>query len=115
MAIKVWQHGDKPTVAQINEYKTALDAANTALSGGNVQLPAEHQSEAVFGVLHSYRYLHFGSSGELVDRAGIYPSVSLSEVDGESGVLDLDSLGWMNYGRVYEVTGVTWCQEDWEP
>ena len=32
MAIKVWAHGDKPTAAQINEYKTVLDAAKAAQS-----------------------------------------------------------------------------------
>ena len=61
MSIKVWAHGDKPTAAQINEYKTVLDAANAAIGGGAIQLPAMHVSEAVFGVVHCYRFLHFGS------------------------------------------------------
>lgn len=115
MAIKTWAHGDKPTAAQMNEYKTVLDAAYAALEGGNWQLPAEHMSEAAFGLLHCYRYLHYGSTGVLRDLQGVYPDRSLSEAAGGQGVLDLDSLGWMNYGRPYEVTGVTWCQEDWEP
>jgi len=117
MSIKNWAHGDKPTAAQINEYKTVLDAANTAIASGGgapVQLPAEHVSEAVFGVMHCYRYLHFGSVGQLVDPFGVQEPTSLSEGEDGHGVLDLDSLGWLNYGRRYEVTGVTWCQEDWE-
>ena len=115
MSIKVWAHGDKPTAAQINEYKTVLDAAYAALEGGNWQLAAEHMSEAAFGLVHCYRYLHFGSTGTLSDIQRVYPDVSLSEDSSGHGVLDLDSLGWLNYGRPYEVTGVTWCQEDWEP
>jgi hypothetical protein len=55
------------------------------------------------------------STGTLTDIQGVYPDVSLSEDSDGHGVLDLDSLGWLNYGRPYEVTGVTWCQEDWEP
>ena len=115
MSIKVWAHGDKPTAAQINEYKTVLDAAYAALEGGDWQLAAEHMSEAAFGLVHCYRYLHFGSTGTLSDLQRVYPDVSLSEDSSGHGVLDLDSLGWLNYGRPYEVTGVTWCQEDWEP
>lgn len=114
MSIKVWAHGDKPTAAQVNEYKTVLDAANTALSGGTIQLPAMHVSEAVFGIVHCYRYLHFGSQGALVDPTGVQDDVGLSDGGAGHGVLDLDSMGWLGYGRRYEVTGVTWCQEDWE-
>lgn len=114
MTIPVWAHGNKPTAAQMNQYKTVLDAAYVALEGGNWQLPAQHMSEAVFGLLHCYRYLHFGSQGALVDPTGIQDDVSLSDGSTGHGVLDLDSLGWLGYGRRYEVTGVTWCQEDWE-
>ena len=115
MSIKVWAHGDKPTAAQMNAYNTVLDTARAQLEGGNWQLPAEHMSESAFGLLHCYRYLHFASTGTLSDIQGVYPDVSLSEDSDGHGVLDLDSLGWLNYGRPYEVTGVTWCQEDWEP
>ena len=119
MAIKVWAHGDYPTAAQMNEYKTVLDAAKAALNAGSPALPmqvaAEHASSGEFWVWHCYRYLHYGSNGVLVDQDGVYPDVSLSEDDNQLGVLDLDSLGWLQYGRVYKVTGVTWCQEDWEP
>ena len=119
MAIKVWAHGDKPTWAQMSEYKTVLDAANTSLTSGSPSMPmqvaAEHASSSEFWVWHCYRYLHYGSNGALVDQNGVYPDVSLSEDENELGVLDLDSLGWLAYGRVYLVTGVTWCQEDWEP
>lgn len=115
LTIPTWAHGNKPTAANLNEYKTAFDAANSAIAGGTVQLPAEHVSEAIFGVMHCYRYLHYGSSGALVDPTGQNESVSLSDDDSGHGVLDLDGLGWMPYGRRYEVTGVTWCQEDVDP
>lgn len=115
MTIPTYAQGDKPTAAGLNEFKATLDAARAALEGGTVQLAAEHMSEAEFGLVHCYRYLHFGSSGALRDLAGEYPEQSLSESEDGHGVLDLDRLGWLNYGRPYEVTGVTWCQEDWEP
>ena len=115
MTIPVYSHGQKPVAAAMNTYKTVLDAANTALSGGTIRLPAQHVSEAVFGIMHCYRYLHFGSQGALVDPTGVQDDVSLSDSGEGHGVLDLDSLGWLGYGRRYEVTGVTWCQEDVEP
>jgi len=119
MAIKVWAHGDKPTWAQMSEYKTVLDAAKAALNAGSPALPmqvaAAHATSGEFWVWHTYRYLWYGSNGALVDQNGVYPDVSLSEDENELGCLDLESLGWLQYGRVYKVTGVTWCQEDWEP
>lgn len=118
MAIKVWQQGDRPTAAQINEYKTVLDAANTALASGTgvpMQLPAEHIGEARFEILHVYRYLHFGSNGKLIDLSGAQDDVSLSEGENEVGVVDLEKLGWLAYGVTYQVEGVSWAQEDWEP
>ena len=41
MAIKVWAHGDYPTAAQMNEYKTVLDSAKTALNAGSPALPMQ--------------------------------------------------------------------------
>jgi hypothetical protein len=115
MSIKVWAHGDKPTAAQMNEYKTVLDGARVLLEGNTFALPAEHMSESAFGLIHCYRYLHFASTGTLHDIQSAYPDVSLSEDSDGHGVLDLNSLGWLNYGRLYEVTGVTWCQESVNP
>lgn len=119
MPIKVFSHGDFVTAADINQFKTTLDAAKAALNVGSPALPmqvaADHASSGEFWVWHCYRYLHYGSNGALVDQDGVYPDVSLSEDENELGVLDLDSLGWLAYGRVYKVTGVTWCQEDLEP
>ena len=80
MAIKVFAHGDYVTAAQMNEYKTVLDAAKAALNAGSPALPmqvaAEHASSGEFWVWHVYRYLHYGSNGALVDQNGTYPDVS---------------------------------------
>jgi hypothetical protein len=75
MAIKVFAHGDYVTAAQMNEYKTVLDAAKAALNAGSPALPmqvaAEHASSGEFWVWHVYRYLHYGSNGALVDQNGM--------------------------------------------
>jgi hypothetical protein len=113
MSLQEFAHGVKPTAAQFNAIKTALDLLNTQISASPINMPAEWQgNDSRFWVTHVFRYLHFGSTGILHDTAGVYPDTSLSEGDGNHGVLDLDSLGWLAYGRVYEVTGCTWCQED---
>lgn len=115
-AVRQWSHGDQPTAALMNLYATALTEAHDSLGEGAVQMLALKLSEAQFCLVHAYRYLHFTSSGSLVDPAGLQQEVGLSE-DGESGhgVLDLDSVGWLAYGALYWVTGVSACVEDYEP
>jgi hypothetical protein len=50
----------------------------------------------------------------LVDIFGLNDDVSLSEGADNTGTLDLDSLGWLTYGMIYKVTGVSWAIEDSE-
>lgn len=111
-----WAHGDAPTAADMTSYSTALTEAHTALGDIAVQPLYVKISEAEFCLRHIYRYLHFTSSGKLVDPAGVNDAIGLSE-DGDTnhGVLDLESVHWLGYGAYYYVTGVSACVEDWEP
>lgn len=54
------------------------------------------------------------SNGEIVDPTGINTTVSVSEDESGYGVYDLESIGWLAYGALYKVTGVSVCCEDWE-
>lgn len=114
MAMRTWAHGDKPTAAQINAFKTDLDAAHSALGDYGWNVANQTQSESVFHFVHGQRYLHFGSSGEIVDVFSVNDDVALSEGSDGTGTVDLDSLGWLTYGMFYKVTGVSWAIEDSE-
>lgn len=114
MAMRTWVHGDKPTAAQINAFKTDLDAAHTALGDYAWNVGCKTVSESVFHFVHARRYLHFGSSGALVDVFGNYDDVSLSSGADGWGTLDLDTVSWLSYGTFYKVTGVSWAIEDGE-
>jgi hypothetical protein len=62
-------------------------------------------------IFHTYQYLVFGSSGQVVDPSGIGASVSLSDPDSGYGILELESVNWLTYGMMYRVEGVTWARE----
>lgn len=109
----LWDHGDTPTSTILNEYSTALESAHDTLGDLGGWSPAmEHNSEAVYLVLHTNRYLHFVSNGEITDLTGANVE-EISEDEDGSGVFDLDTLDWLTYGQLYYVTGVSICCEDW--
>ena len=62
-------------------------------------------------IFHTYQYLVFGSSGQVVDPSGIGASVSLSDPDSGYGILELEGVNWLTYGMMYRVEGVTWARE----
>lgn len=63
-------------------------------------------------IFHTFRYLAYGSTGEIVDPSGIGANITVTDPDtGTIGYYDLESVDWMTYGMVYRVTGVTWCRE----
>lgn len=109
-----WAHGDQPTAGLMNLYAAALNEAHASLGDAAMQLLRLKSSEAEFSVLHTWRYLHFTSTGALVDPAGVEDEIGLSEDETGRGVLDLDGT-WVAYGAVYHVRGVSACIEDWEP
>jgi hypothetical protein len=115
-AARQWSHGDQPTAAMMTLYSTALTEAHDSLGDVAVNPLYRKVSEAEFTIRHTLRYLHFTSTGAVVDPAGVGKEVGLSE-DGDTGkgVLDLESVSWLAYGSLYWVTGVSACVEDWEP
>jgi hypothetical protein len=62
-------------------------------------------------IFHTFKYLAFGSSGKIVDPSGIGSEVALSDPATGFGVYDLEGIGWLTYGMVYRVEGVTWARE----
>jgi hypothetical protein len=108
-----WTQGDKPTATILNEYRTALIDAHDGLGDlADWSIAQQRTSESRFVLLHTYRYLHFTSSGTISELTGANEE-EINEDDSGQGVLDLDTLDWLIYGELYLVTGVSVCIEDW--
>lgn len=109
-----WTEGDKPTATLLNEYRTALIDAHTGLGDlAEWSLAQRQVSSARFVLLHTFRFLHFTSVGQITALDGSHAQ-DINEDDSGAGVLDLDSLDWLVYGELYRVNGVTICMEDWQ-
>lgn len=113
--VPTWQHGDYPTAALLNKYVTTINEAHAVVKDAAFGIGALDVSESVFFLIHVHRYLHFSSTGKLVDITGANEDISLSEGDKGYGVVDLDTVTWLGRGMLYQVTGVTFCLEHWEP
>lgn len=107
-----WVVGQLPTAALMNRYSTALNEAHALLGDSAINVVADKASEAVYYLVHTYRFLQFKSQGQIEDVAGVGASVGLTETTGQA-VYDLDSISWLSYGMMYRVTGVTSCMEYW--
>lgn len=109
-----WEEGDDPTATILNEYRTALIEAHDGLGDlANWSIAQIRISEAQFVLLHTHRYLHFTSVGQIKALDGSN-SQDINEDESGVGVLDLDTLDWLVYGQLYRVNGVQVCMEDWQ-
>ena len=117
VAPKQWSRGDVPTAALMNLYSTGLNATHeyTADIAINPVHPL-YVSSGVFFLTHTHRYLFFLSQGLIEDPLGVEDDITLTEQKtGAVTRYDLDDAGWLNYGRVYRVSGCSMCMEDSEP
>ena len=130
-----FSHGDFPTKANLDTINDALDAIGEILSDGTTPQNGEelprynpgvffnrekwtaggvNRDGSDYWILHKARYLHYVSTGSIVDTAGLETAVSLSN-DASFNVYDLDSVSWLAYGMMYKVTGVDFCMESTDP
>lgn len=125
----LWEHGDIPTAADMNKYSDGLNAIYTALvakrhfpaakvrqylsTGADTHFQAVTTDNSYCVAVHTMRFLVYGGSGALTNLAGT-ETTSLQDITGGTNIFDLDSVGWLNYGQVYRITGVAWAMEDWE-
>lgn len=101
--------------------KENLDAIYDALGTDAVNIGAGFNAEhsvhsgvtegSCLTFFHTYQFLIFGSTGEIIDPSGVGSSVALSDPESGYGVYDLSSVDWLTYGMVYRVEGVTWARE----
>ena len=110
-----WSHGDYPTAARINLYKTGLDAIHDALGDYTLNPTASRRIGTVQGyyLLHKYRWLLYRDAGRIEDPNGVGETVNLAAAE-DSGwtSYDLDQVDWMFPGKLYQVQAVISCFED---
>jgi hypothetical protein len=89
------------------------DEINEAAAYNPEHGPHALWSEDSFVVIfHTYRYLAYGSTGEIVDPSGIGDTVSITDPPtGQIGYYDLEGISWLTYGMPYRVQGITWARE----
>jgi hypothetical protein len=128
---KQWAHGDTVSHTNMQKYSDSLNAIyaksgdakiNPAVLWSYEQWDPANFENSFYTFVHKQRYLWFKSTGAIVDPvrdadpAGVAgeDDVSLSENQDNYGVYDLETIGWLTYGSIYYVTGVsaTW-EYDW--
>ena len=86
VAPDLWQHGDKPTAAKVNKWKTDLDEIHAKVGDRAVNLPCGFDDAATrIYFLHTHRYLHYyADAGVLTDPAAVGEAVTLDSGGGFS-------------------------------
>jgi hypothetical protein len=112
-----WEHGDFPLAADLNKigtgqthiYEIALTYARNPASRSLADLSAEN-----INFTHRHRWLHYKSTGQVVDPSGAEEDVELpNPSDNWINVYDLDSIAWLEYGALYTVAGVDMaCEQE---
>ena len=121
-APNVWEHADNDVNdVQLQKYSDDLEYIHDK-SGDNTDVVCtpSRLSSTVFNIVHRQRYLFYRSTGAIKDLSLIEDDITLSEdngaaTDGPFQRYDLDSISWLQYGTLYQVTGVGWCEEDDNP
>lgn len=115
------EHATLVTTTQLNRTSDNIQALYDALGADAINPAAcgsaEHTNHVTetegssLMMFHTFRWLAYGSSGEIVDPTGIGTSGSLSDAGVGVNYFDLDGLDWLSYGMMYEVTGVVYARE----
>jgi len=117
------EHGDLVVYTTLNQIKDNIlaiynavgtDAVNPAACGNAEHTNHSTETEgSTLRMFHTFRWLVYGSSGTLTDPTGVGASVSLSDnpVAGQPAYYDLESIDWLEYGMMYDVSGVVYALE----
>jgi hypothetical protein len=109
-----WEHGDVITAADMNRYKSALDAARAKISDQafNVAVRKNNTQDRGFWFIHRHRWLHYVGNGEIVDPSGVNKAEEISGEAGKFSVFDLSGVSWLAEGALYNVKDVNYAVED---
>ncbi len=115
-----WNHGDtNVSAARMNIYSDDLNALYALLEPFHrAAYPVPSTATAV--IAHRWRWLWYqtttgGYTSSIKDPSGVSPDVTLPSNEGSLAVFDLADVAWLTPGQFYNVTGVAFAIEDWEP
>ena len=99
-----WAHGDRPTAAKVNKWKTDLDEIHGTAGDRAINTPCGFDDAATrIYFIHRHRYLHYyADAGVITDPAAVGESVTLDS-GGGFAVYDLDAVSWLTYGSLYYI------------
>lgn len=107
-----WHHGDTPTAADMNIYSAGLTLLGALIRSLNWATPYSTMDDTQqVWLVHSKRYLHYVSTGEIIDPAGVGEAVSLSSPNAVD-TYDLDEITWLLPGKLYQIVGCSCAFED---
>lgn len=112
-----WTHGEYPTAAKVNKYKTGLDEVYALLGTYQINLATASRLSTVQGfyLVHHHRWLLYRDAGQIEDPSGVGEMVAISAAgDGGWTSYDLTQVSWLTPGSVYQVQDVLCCFEDYE-
>lgn len=111
-----WNHGEYPTAAKLNKYKTGLDAIHDQVGDVLINPFVTRRMGTVQGyyLVHRNRWLTYLGTGTIEDPNGVGEDVSLSTADNWASY-DLSQVEWILPGTLFQVQGVLACWEDVEP
>ena len=113
-----WAHGDRPTAAQLNTVADDLTEMKD-VAGSESPIWPQHQLQPFlvwaeqgtsryqgqrYRITHRWRYLRWRGAGKIISADRLNEqTLSDSDPVGESQVLDLDGVEWLDYGMTYLV------------
>lgn len=111
-----FSHGDYPTAANINTFKTGLDAIHDVAGDIAINPAVLHRGITVhsYVIVHKYRWLLHLGGGRIDDPFEGEDSVTFDGESDEWRTFDLTQIEWMTLGRVYQVEALVACIEDYE-
>ena len=121
----IFAHGEFPTAANLNTISVGQISINERKPYALfAPCTAKMTTGQATGFYHRHRWLHYKSSGQLIDPVRYADPLELAGEEEVSlpntsddwfNVYDLDSVAWLSYGALYFVQGVDFVMElDWE-
>jgi hypothetical protein len=111
-AVPRWSHGDRVTAADLNILSGDIEFLYAASGGVNLNWGVPFISGShTYLFAHRFRWFWYRGEGYMELINGLYRT-SLSSPDAWATALDTDTLGWLHYGDLYKVAGVSWAMED---
>jgi hypothetical protein len=116
MSIELFEPLTKPTATQLNAIGADQVTLDAIYPGAAIEQMQPHMGTGqIFNLRHTYRWLLFDSTGELVDLSGVNDPVNIPDPETGFGIKDLNEIDWLTVGMFYKITGCEFAYEKRDP